>query len=92
MMAYQLTLTQSEKNAFDWVGDRYVSSGHYVKNLLLQCMSPDDEWDNDTYSDFDIPEHIAWQINDAARDEDYLFPCFCDSLPEKMLNFCYQIV
>ncbi len=62
---YSLTLTADERQAFDWVGSRF-NSGE-VADLLLDCMPEDREWSDDTDITFNIPEHVAWQINELAQ-------------------------
>jgi hypothetical protein len=90
-MAYQLTLTASEREAFDWVGDRYATGDEWSR-LLSHCMGEDDEWSQAGDITFDVPEHVAWQLNDLAESEDYLFPCFAPGLAGKLMDFCMAIV
>jgi hypothetical protein len=90
-MGYRLTLTASERRAFDWVGDRY-STGDEWSGLLCACMGPDDEWSADGDITFGIPEHVAWELRDLAEQEDFQFPCFARQLTAKLLNFCESIV
>ena len=66
---YLLTLTADERRAFDWVGYRYNSGK--VADLLLDCIPEDREWGDNTDITFTIPEHVAWQINELAEEEDY---------------------
>lgn len=89
-MAYELTLTKGERDAFDWVGGRY--NGGEVSRLLTGCMGPDDEWSQDGDITFDIPEHIAWKINELAEQEGYAWPCFAPELVRKLNAFCDSIV
>ena len=62
---YTLTLTADDGRAFDWVGDRYNSGK--VADLLLDCMPEDREWGDDDDITFNIPEHVAWEINELAE-------------------------
>jgi len=39
-----------------------------------------------------VPERVAWQLNDLAESEDYLFPCFSPVLAGKLRQFCAEIV
>lgn len=93
---YTLTLTKSERAAFDWVGNRYAT-GNEVSNLLIDCI-PDDElendgdWNCDKDITFQIPEHIAWQIRELSDEEDNLWPCFSPGLKRKMNEFIERIV
>ena len=98
---YKLTLTREERNAIDWVGYRY-SNGDDLKELICKCTNyksdhyTDNAWVEAENITFYIPEHIAWQIADNAREEDgdgeYTFPCFASELAEKMIAFCFDIV
>ncbi len=90
-MAYQLTLSRSERDAFDWVGDRYATGDEWSR-LLCDCMGEDDEWSADHDITFRVPEHVAWELNDLAESEDYLFPCFARELTARLLDFCMAIV
>ena len=87
---YSLTLTSEERQAFDWVGSRY-NSGKVAK-LLTDFMPEDQEWGDDTAITFQIPEHVAWQINELAEAEDYSWACFAPDLAEKMNDFCWGII
>jgi len=97
---YELTLTKSERKAIDWIGYRY-SNGDDLKELLLDCDVDSSHYTTNAWTDaediiFYIPEHIAWQIADNAREEDgdheYNFPCFSQDLTAKMFFFCFDIV
>lgn len=88
---YTLILTKSERDAFDWVGDRYFT-GEETKKLLLDCLPEGVEWDSDKEITFNIPEHIAWEIENLAERENYSFPCFAKGLFDKMYTFCLNIV
>lgn len=92
-MSYQLTLTQSERSAFDWVGNRYCG-GDVSRLLLTRCQrSPEiAEWDQPGEITFVVPEHIAWEIRDLAEEEDILWPCFAPALTAKLNEFCFRIV
>jgi hypothetical protein len=92
-MSYQLTLTQSERHAFDWVGDRYCA-GDVSRLLLTKCQRQPDiaEWDDTEDITFLVPEHVAWQIRDLAEEEEFLWPCFAPELTNKLNEFCFNIV
>ncbi len=87
---YSLTLTADERRAFDWVGDRYNSGK--IAGRLLECIPENREWSDDGDLMFEIPEHIAWEINELAEEEGYLWPCFAPDLAEKLNEFCSGIV
>ena len=87
---YTLTLTADERRAFDWVGSRHNSDK--VADLLMYCMPEHQEWRDDGAISFDIPEGIAWQINDLAKEEDYWWACFALKLVGKLNDLCWGIV
>ena len=87
---YRLTLTKGERDAFDWVGNRYAAGE--VARLLRDCMAADAEWDDEGDILFAVPEHVAWEINRLAEDEEYLWPCFAPGLSSKLNAFCQAIV
>ena len=87
---YTLTLTAEERQAFDWIASRYNSGK--VADLLLDCIPEDREWSDDGDISFDLPEAIAWEINQLAEKEGYLWPCFGPALTEKLNEFCWSIV
>lgn len=82
---YQLTLTAEERRAFDWVGGRYESGDVY--KLLLDCTEL--EWDSNENITFNIPEHVAWAIEDV---HDPMWPCFADELKEKLNSFLASVI
>src|SRR4051812_12419312 len=83
---YLLTLTTEERRAFDWVGDRYNSGK--VADLLTKCIPEDREWGNDGDIPFEIPEHIAWEIDQLAEEEGYTWACSAPDLAGKLNEFC----
>lgn len=89
---YKLTLTLPERQAFDWVGDRYCAG--CVQRLLMSCVwSPDDvDWDANADITFTVPEHTAWEISELAAEENHLWPCFAPELAAKLNDFCAAIV
>jgi hypothetical protein len=87
---YTLTLTKAERQAFDWVGDRYAAGA--IATVLTDCLELDDEWDQDGDIAFRIPEHKAWEIRNLADEEDCIWPCFPDFLAQKMNTFLLEIV
>ena len=80
---YNLTLTSSERKAFDFNGYRYFW-GDDAQSILIECMGPDDEWDNDDDITFIIPEHMAWELNEHWDRED--FGCVSDNLIGKIYD------
>jgi hypothetical protein len=87
---YSLSLTSDEREAFDWVANRYNSG--QVADLLLDLIPEDREWADDGDITFDIPEAIAWEINQLAEAEGYSWACFAPDLVEKLNELCWGIV
>jgi hypothetical protein len=87
---YSLTLTADERQAFDSVGDR-CNSGK-VADLLTDCMPENQEWSHDGDITFNIPEHVAWQINELAEEEGYSWACFAEDLAGELNDLCWSIV
>jgi hypothetical protein len=85
-----LTLTSDERRAFDWIGTRYNSGK--VADLLSDCLPEGREWSDDGDITFEIPEHVAWEINELADAEGYSWACFAPSLTEKLNELCWGIV
>lgn len=95
---HELTLTNGERQAIDWVGYRYTN-GDDFRDLLFEAdwikegvEDPDCDWDCPNDLTFLVPEHVAWTINDLFRQEDYTFPCFADSLSSKLMDWVGEIV
>ncbi len=88
---YTLTLTNDERQAFDWVGGRYAA-GEISSLLTAECMGEDDEWSQDGPITFNIPEWVAWQISELADEDDSRWPCFSEELCEKLDDFINSIV
>ena len=92
-MPYKLTLTMEEREAINWIGDRY-GHGDSLYKLLLRCESNDesnDDWNQDEIT-YQIPENVAWQINEIGEESNFLWDCFADDLAQKMSEFCMAIV
>lgn len=89
---YKLTLTKVERNAFDWIGNRYAT-GNDVAAMLddVKCMPENKAWDDEEDITFTIPEHVAWAIKEC-RDEENGWPCFNENLTAKMEYFVNSIV
>ena len=90
---YDLTLTKSDRDAFDWVGGRYAT-GDQVARLLCRCL-PDSgfpQWNDDLEITFKIPEFIAWEIKECYEAEGQQWPCFNAELCDKLNSFLAKIV
>lgn len=88
---YRLTLTAEERRAFDWIGDRYETGGP-VARMLSDYMPEAAEWDGPDDITFTVPEHVAWQIDQASKAEGHYWPCFSPDLAKKMCRFTNQLV
>ena len=96
-MSYKLTLTKEDRKAIDWIGDRY--SGAPALFRAWQRVETDENraWNDDGDFNLVIPEHVAWDIRQAADEDaqgDYasLWPCFAPSLRDKLNAFLDSIV
>jgi hypothetical protein len=90
-MAYSLTLSKSERDAFDWVGHRY-QTGSEVAYQIIHYSPEGTRWDEDGEITFNLPEHAAWHIAMLSVQEEGLWPCFSDELKQKMVEFCDKII
>ncbi len=91
-MSYSLTLSHGERAAFDWVGSRYSSTGSDMKELIVQGMPSDQEWDDPSDITFIIPESVSWEMKNIAEEEEFLWPCFSSRLAAKMNQFLDNII
>ena len=102
---YILTLTHDERKAIDWVDYRYATGRPFwyllTNDEVSRAWEPyqatmeqieDDSWNWPIDIQFDIPEHIAWEIKDLFEQEDMLFPCFSEEFKSKLIKFYEEIV
>lgn len=91
---YTLTLTQSDRQAIDWVGNRYGHGNDLFKLLMYNCDSfpIEQEWHENGNMSFAVPEHVAWHIREIGEECEYRWDCFATSLANKMTEFCNKIV
>jgi len=87
---YSLTLTAEERQAFDWVDDRYNSGK--VGDLLMDCIPEDREWGDDADITSMIPEHIGFEIKRLAQAEGYAWACLAPALAAKLNYPCWGVV
>lgn len=86
---YTLTLTSDERRAMDWIGDRYEHNNLYNLYKLL-CVNSVKVFYIDGDIKFTIPENIAWQIKNLLQNGE--FECCAESLVEKLVKFCEDVV
>lgn len=89
---YTLTLTKSERDAIDWVGNRYAHGDQLFRILISQNETSDDDWDADKDILFSLPEWAAWEVYEIGEESNFLWDCFCPGLVAKMNEFCDKIV
>lgn len=106
-MAYTLTLTKSERDAFFWIGNRYPHGAEMLNFIWLRGTLTDP--DPETVDSMDDPRPFTWTIGEAdawtIRDmitfpedgdagEPYLYAwdCFGDDLALKMLKFIDDLI
>ena len=87
---YSLTLTADERRAFDWVGDRYNRARSPTSCSIASQRT--ESGATTATSRSHIPEHVAWEINELAEEEDYAWACFAPSLAGKLNDLCWGIV
>jgi hypothetical protein len=93
---YRFSLTQGERSAFDFIGNRY-STGNAVKRHLLNCLDEDRngesaEWDDNGDLWFAVPDDVAFEIAALSDEEDNLWPCFSKDLKAKMMGMVEEFV
>lgn len=95
-MSYTLTLTKADRDAIDWVGDRYSGAPAIFKVWQETETNPERDWSDDGDFTLVIPEHLAWEIRDAAESDaeggHSTWPCFAPSLKNKLDAFLDSIV
>jgi hypothetical protein len=87
---YVLELTSEDRRAFDWVGDRYIAG--QVASILIDLLSEDRERTDTGLISFDVPEAVAWEIQQFAQEEGCSWPCFGRQLRDKLSEFLGRIV
>lgn len=80
---HKLVLTESEREAFSWVGDRYAT-GCQVRSTLMDCIPANKEWDDVGDIEFLLDFRDIQIIYDLAKIEDFQWPCFGNNLKNKM--------
>jgi len=88
---YKLTLTKAERDAIDWVGGRYPHGDELFRLLTLECkLRPfGSEWTDANDIEFEIPEWVAWEIQELIEEG---LDCFSDDFRLKLYKFCEKIV
>ncbi len=91
-MTYSLTLTHHERQAIDWVGNRYWNGTQLWRWLWLDSLQCDNEieWIDESEITFYVREEVAWLIKAAAEEEGW--PCFGPGLVMKLNEFLSQII
>lgn len=99
---YKLTLALKERQAIDWIGNRYrhgndlceiLCCRYVIKYSLSHDIKEEDlEWSGDYDITFNVPEHIAWLINDIIKERNYALDCFDGDLKYKLISFSENIV
>ena len=63
-----------------------------VADLLSDCLPEDREWSDEGDITFHIPEHVAWEINELAEEEDYPGHASHRHWLAKLNDLCWGIV
>ena len=67
---YFMTLTKDDRQAIDWIGDRY-SHGSDLKKILESeevKTSPDADWESDLDITYHLPEYKAWELKEIVEE------------------------
>lgn len=97
---YTLIITSGERDAFDFVGDRY-NNGDAMADILRSCMPDGEEFAAQAWYEpgdvtIKIPEHKAWEIRELYEEDcqggHSGWAMFADELVEKMQEFVDSIV
>jgi hypothetical protein len=88
-MSYTLTLTQAERKAIDWVGNRY-RHGDELADILSASDCPGN-WHDTGELTYTISEPDAWMIREII-DEDWHLSCFARDLVDKLHSLYERIV
>lgn len=88
---YELTLTQVEREAIDWIGHRYTHGDELYQALCKAQWSPADaDWGSATPITFQMPEHVAWQVREAIEGDDCT--CLDEPMAAKLWRFSDSII
>jgi len=87
---YKLVLTAEDRQAIDFVGDRY-GHGYTLFLELVSCMDDSEDWDSHVDIEFTIPEHVAWRCQSLIEEDPYL-SCLGEELKSKLINLSESIV
>jgi hypothetical protein len=86
---YTLTLTRDERQAIEWVGNRYWN-GDDFKRLLWNAKNDLSDWESDKDITFFFEEFEAWQIKDHYEQDG--LPCFSVEFELKIVDFIDDII
>jgi hypothetical protein len=91
---YKLTLTHDERQAIDWIGNRYGHGDDLFFLLIHNCQTlpSNADWFEEGNITFNIPEYVAWNIYAIGEECNFLWDCFVEELSAKLTNFCDNIV
>lgn len=88
---YELALTEAERRAVTWIGNRYWH-GDDMKSHLTAC-SRDTEWTQEGDITYRIPEREAWEMfHEWEEIGNSQFDCFGPELSEKLRAFMDGLV
>ncbi len=67
---YSITLNKNDRQAIDWIGDRY-SHGSDLKQILESedvKPSPDEPWESGQEITYRLPEYKAWELKEIVEE------------------------
>lgn len=90
---YRLTLSENERDAFDFAEGRY-GWGDWARVLAFECESVPAmrDWNTSGPITFLVPEYKAWGLKESAESDDAPFPCAAPALAHKLQHFVDSIV
>lgn len=91
---YFMTLTKSDRQAIDWIGDRY-SHGSDLKKILESeevKATPDQPWDSDLAITYHLPEYKAWELQEIVEEGNLDCINLASNLAQQLTQLILSIV
>ena len=90
---YQLTLTATERQSIDHIGDSYDHGYKLYRLLWVESVATEDvDWDHKGSITFNVPEHVAWAIHECGHNSEMRWDLFGPELAAKLTDFCQSVV
>lgn len=92
---YKLILTRSERDAIDWIGNRYPHGDDLFRLLWVECdcrrvdnNELAEAWDERGEFEFSMTKDIWQRIRDIRAQDAGDWTCFAPALKDKLNQFC----